>query len=105
MKKMRQLVPAIAATAALLLASGCQTKSVQYKQGVDFSRYHSFALAPLPTEGPTSDPNAAVRAAKPAKEAVVATLSAKGFVEAKPENADLLVKLGAWFLSDNPNET
>lgn len=82
-----------AATLALLVA-GCATPvKTEVKPGANFSAYKTFALMPLPTESPAGDPGAALRLAQPARDAVVAALTAKGFAEASGETADFSVNL------------
>ena len=80
---------------ALLLTACSTTPKVQTeaKAGTDFSRFKTFALLPLPTAVPASDPGLMLRVAEPARQAVVETLTAKGFTEAERAQADLAVNL------------
>src|SRR5512137_607673 len=92
---MKLLKPAVAMVAAVALSgliSGCQS-GPSYPPGFDFSRYHTFALLPLPTTGTFKDPTIAVRLGPFARAAVVETLTAKGFQEAPDAQADFLVQM------------
>jgi len=77
------------------LLSGCSTTSVQTqtKAGADFSHYHTFALMPLPTNGPASDSGLIARAGGPARQAVIDALTAKGLTQADRGQADIAVNL------------
>jgi len=78
----------------LLFAAGCATAvKSDYKAGADFTKYHTFAVMPLPQQAPAQDPGAVVRLAPPAKEAVTEALTAKGLSEAPADRADLAVNL------------
>jgi hypothetical protein len=84
----------ILCTAGLLLAAGCAAPvKTDYKQGTDFSKYRTFALMPLPQQGPTDDPGLMLRVAQPARDAVVGELTAKGMTQAPTNQADLSVNL------------
>ena len=89
---LKQLLPTITAVGIMILASGCASKPT-YKQGFDFSRYHNFALLPLPEKGSYQDPAIVTRLGRPAQESVVASLTAKGFKQTKEGEADFLVKM------------
>src|SRR5262245_1195927 len=78
----------------LLLVTGCATPvQTDYKVGVDFSKYRTFALLPLPQRGPAEDPGAAVRLAQPARDTVVSEMTAKGLKETSADDADLTINL------------
>jgi len=63
------------------------------RAGVDYSRYRTFGLMPLPATGPASDPGLMLRLAEPARQAVVEALTAKGFTETDRADADFAVNL------------
>jgi hypothetical protein len=89
----------IAVLAITLTACSTTPKiNTQAKTGADFTRYHTFALMPLPTTGPASDPGLMLRVAEPAHKAAVEALTAKGLTEADREHADLAVNLRGQFL-------
>ncbi len=80
--------------AALLLGAGCAAPvKTDYKAGTNFSQYRTFALMPLPQQAPPEDPGLMVRLAQPARDAVVAELTAKGLTQAAAGEADLAVNL------------
>jgi hypothetical protein len=82
------------AMAALL--SGCATTpnvQTQAKPGVDYSKYHTFALMPLPAPQTASDPGMMLRLAEPARQAVVTALVSKGLSEVDRGQADLAINL------------
>jgi hypothetical protein len=81
-----------AVAAALLLAAGCASGPV-VKKGTDFSRYKTFAIAPITAKGTYQDPALVTRFSKPVQESVTGALKGKGYQEARPESADLLVNL------------
>jgi hypothetical protein len=76
----------------LALVSGCQTGPV-YKQGFDFSHYHTFAIRPLPTTGTPRDPTIVARLGPTVRQTVQETLVAKGFKEMPLSEADFQVDL------------
>ena len=81
---------------ALILLSACASAppvKTSTEPGLDYNRYRSFALLPLPKDGPASDPGLMSRIAEPAHAAVVEALSAKGLKEADMSAADLAVHL------------
>jgi Domain of unknown function (DUF4136) len=91
---------ALVAALAILL-SACSTTpkvSTQATPGADFTRYHTFALVPLPTTGPVNDPGLMLRVGQPARQAVVETLVARGLAEVDLKQADLAVNLRGQFL-------
>jgi len=84
----------------LIIFSGCQhTESAPVTQQHP-SSYRSFAIAAASTDGPASDPAAAIRLAKPIEDTIISTLTAKGYTQAPSADADLLVKLSASFSQD-----
>jgi hypothetical protein len=86
----------LASVALALLLSACSTTPkvrTEAKAGADFSRFKTFALLPLPTTVPISDPGLMLRVAEPARHAVVDALTAKGLTQADPAQADLAVNL------------
>jgi hypothetical protein len=95
MKSLRQIILGIALSAVLLFGFGCV--AYKYKPGFNFSRFHTYALLPLPTQGPSLDPGAPNRLAGAAREGVTESLSHKGFSEATPETADFLVKFEVYY--------
>jgi hypothetical protein len=89
----------IAVLAVALTACSTTPKvNTQAQPGTDFTRYHTFALMPLPTTGPASDPGLMLRVAEPARQAAVQALTAKGLTEADRAQADLAVNLRGQFL-------
>jgi hypothetical protein len=88
------------AVLAIAFAACSTTPKVntQPKPGADFTKYHTFALMPLPTTGPASDPGLMLRVAEPAHKAAVEALTAKGLTEANPDQADIAVNLRGQFL-------
>ena len=64
------------------------------------SQFVTFALDPLPKEGPLLDPAATTRLAGPVEHALTQALTRKGYTEATPETADFLVSLQAEFSRD-----
>ena len=86
----------LAAVSLAVLLAACSTTpkvQTQAKPGTDFTRYHTFALMPLPTAVPVSDPGLMLRIAEPARQAVVQALAAKGLTEADRAQADIAVNL------------
>jgi hypothetical protein len=80
--------------AAGLLAAGCSTPiKTSSKTGIDFTKFKTFALMPLPDRVPVSDPDLLQRVATPARETVKSTLVAKGLREAPAAQADLAVNI------------
>jgi len=91
----RRVLSCLAVALAILLPACSTTPKVhtQSKPGADYTRYHTFALMPLPTAGPASDPGLMLRVAEPARQAVVQALEAKGVTEADRAQADIAVNL------------
>lgn len=91
------------AVVSLLIAallSACSSPPKVHTQpwpGAEYSRYRTFALLPLPTTGPSSDPGLMLRIAEPARQSVTDSLVAKGFTPADHAQADIAVNLrGSW---------
>ena len=85
---------ALAGLGAILLAAGCATPvKTDYKTGTNFAQYRTFALLPLPQQGPMADPAQILRLAQPAGDAVTAELKAKGLNPAPLNQADLAVNI------------
>jgi len=87
----RKLFLAIAA-----LLCGCATApkvQTQAKPGADYSRYHTFALMPLPASPVTTDPGMMLRLVDPARQAVITVLRTNGFTQTELAQADLAVNL------------
>src|SRR5262245_66054404 len=78
---------------------GCQT-SDDNSVSMPSRSYRTFAINSMAANSPGNDPGAAVRLAKPAATAVASNLLAKGYSEARPADADLLVKLHSEFRPD-----
>lgn len=79
--------------AGLLFLAGCATPvKCEFKADADFSKYHTYALLPLPLR-PDRDPGEILRLAGPAREAAKKSLNAKGFSEASTDEADLAVNI------------
>jgi hypothetical protein len=86
------LIPLLIATALW----GCAAKPKicsTAKPGVDYTRFQTFVLRPLPTSGPASDPGLMLRLAEPAQRIITEQLTAKGLTIATTNNADLAVNL------------
>jgi hypothetical protein len=86
----------ILAGALAVLLSGCSTTpkvQTEAQPGTDYYRYHTFALMPLASTGPASDPGLVLRLAKPARASVIEALTAKGLAEADRSQADLAINL------------
>jgi hypothetical protein len=87
-------VSVLCSMGGILLVAGCATPvKTDYKAGVNFSHYRTFALMPLPQRGPDEDPGLMLRVAQPARDAVVSELTAKGLTQASENRADLMVSL------------
>ncbi len=89
----------------LLIASGCTTTPTATEGDApaptkNFDEYRTFAVAPFPPGGPASDPGAAAQLKEVARNAIVETLTAKGFTETDPANADFVVKVQTEFYRD-----
>lgn len=82
------------ALAILALLTGCQTPvKTEFKPDAAFTGYRTFGLIPLPQTGPVNDPGRMLRLGKPAQEAIVESLTAKGFSQADRAAADFVVNL------------
>ena len=92
--KSRPLVT-VALALALLLPACSSTPRIhtQGNAGVDYSKFKTFALMPLPTTVPVSDPGLMMRISDPARQAVKEALAAKGITETDRTNADISVNL------------
>ena len=78
----------------VVLVAGCASPvQTDYKTGIDFSKYHTFALLPLPQQSSAEDPGRALRLAQPAREAVETEMTAKGLKETLANDADLTINL------------
>ena len=87
-----------------LLIAGCQSgggdSTSHPVPAPSFASYRTFAISDSPSAGPASDPAAPGRLAEPVYQAIVASLTGKGYTEADPATADLLVKHHAEFKAD-----
>jgi hypothetical protein len=85
----------VLAGAAVLLAACTTTPKVhtELKTGTHYSGYRTFALMPLPSSGPASDPGLMLRVAEPARQTLVQSLTAKGLTQVDREKADIAVNL------------
>jgi hypothetical protein len=92
------LAPIAVLAIALAACSTAPKVNAQAKAGADFTKYHTFALMPLPTTGPASDPGLMLRVGEPAHKAAVEALTAKGLTEADLAQADIAVNLRGQFL-------
>ncbi len=78
----------------LTFTTGCKTPvKTEIKSNANFSAYGKFAMLPLPQTGPVHDPGLLLRLAKPAQDAAVETLTAKGFQQVDRAHADFVVNL------------
>jgi hypothetical protein len=94
------------ALAVVGLLAGCaSTDENQSHIGEARHAYHTYAITLTPSNGPASDPGAIARLTDPALEAVRSSMTAKGYMEARPAEADLLLKLRAEFKPDLLSET
>jgi hypothetical protein len=103
-----KIVSTLLAFASLLLAIGCTTEGDRHEEpmrGAAVATYHTFAIAPMPTSAPASDPAATARLAGTAHQELVRSLTAKGYTEAPADQADFLVKVVGEFLPDPLVET
>ena len=84
----------VASLAGVLLAAGCATPvHSNYKTGINFAQYQTFALLPLPQTASASDPGLMLRLSQTARDEVTRALTAKGLTEAPADTADLAVNL------------
>ena len=96
----------IMAAIGLGLGFGCATSATHEEASkIDISHYRTFALAPLATGSPASDPGAALRLADTARQSVVRGLTEKGYAEAPSAQADFIVELVGEFKPDPFSET
>ena len=87
--------------ALLTLVSGCQTTKTPPATVEQQPRsYRSFAIVASPTDGPASDPTAPIRLAKPIEDSINSSLMSKGYTQASPAEADMLVKLSGGFTQE-----
>src|SRR6476660_5854677 len=87
--------------ASALCLAGCSTAHKVHTQatpGIDYSQYHTFALMPLPTASPVSDPGLMARISEPARQATIEALVAKGLSQSDQQHADIAVNLKGQFL-------
>jgi hypothetical protein len=103
--KMFRLLPFM----VLGLLAGCASTNDEQETHSHGARphhdYRTFAITLAPSSGPASDPAAIARLTTPAMDAVRNSMLAKGYTEARPAEADLLVKLRAEFKPDLLSET
>ena len=92
---------------AVLLVPGCTTAPTDAPQAVGSpepaprpSEYRTFAIAPMSTQGPSSDPGAPARLNEVARAAIVESLSGKGFRETTADAADFIVTADTEFSRD-----
>jgi hypothetical protein len=85
----------LALALAILLPACSSTPRIRTEgnASVDYSRFHTFSLMPLPTAVPVSDPGLMMRISDPARQAVKDAFAAKGITEADRTNADIAVNL------------
>lgn len=91
---------------AALLFSACTTAPTDspsqevFSQPGRASQYRTFAIAPLPTHGPSTDPGAPIRLNEVTRSTIVETLTAKGFRETAADAADFIVKVETEYSQD-----
>lgn len=89
------------ATLALLTFVGCATKPttiIEKKPGTDWSKYRTFAVLPMTEHVPGGSPTI-INAVIPAiLDAVKQGYTAKGYTEAPPESADVVINVTAGWL-------
>jgi len=85
---------------ALCLAACSSSPKVQSQAtpGIDYTRYHTFALMPLSNVSPVSDQRLMARISEPARQATIDALVAKGLAPTNQEHADVAVNLKGQFL-------
>ena len=87
--------------AAGLCFAGCSTAPKVHTEvtpGIDYSQYHTFALMPLPTASPVSDPGLMARISEPTRQATIDALVAKGLSQSDQQHADIAGNLKGQFL-------
>jgi hypothetical protein len=92
---MKRLAFPVVILMALLMA-GCAAAPkprTQVRDGADFSRFKTFALLPLPSSGPASDPGLMLRLAEPLRAALVEGFTTLGYAEAAQDAADFTVNV------------
>lgn len=85
---------------AFVIFLGCACATTPPETTASLSGHQTFAVAPLPAQGPASDPGAASRLNNTVREAIVETLSGKGYKEVDLSAADFIVKLHTEFSPD-----
>jgi len=107
MRTRRNEIVRLLAFAMVGLFAGCASTDENYSHNGDARQhaYHTYAITLAPSSGPASDPGAVARLTEPALEAVRSSMASKGYTEARPAEADLLVKLRAEFKPDLLTET
>jgi hypothetical protein len=88
---------------SLFLVIGCATEGGRQDEptrGAAVASYRTFAIAPMPTSAPASDPAATTRLVGTAHQELVRSLTAKGYTEAPADQADFLVKVVGEFMPD-----
>ena len=79
-----------------LAVSGCATAptiKTDYQPGVDFTRYRTFSLFPVQPDAPGVDLPTLQRISRPAYDAIVAGLKAKGLQPVATGTGDLVVSV------------
>jgi hypothetical protein len=102
---MNKIYAALAAI-GVCLAFGCATEATHEEANkIEISHYRTFAIAPLATGSPSSDPGAGLRLADTARQSLLRGLTEKGFAEAPSDQADFIAELVGQFKPDPFSET
>jgi len=86
---------------ALFAVSGCATKTtlrVEQKPGADWSTYRTFAILPMTETLPGGSPTIVAAVLPAVTESIAKGFRAKGYTEAPPEKADLVINVTAGWL-------
>lgn len=79
---------------SVLFVAGCSTPvKSEYKPGLNFSQYKTFALQPFQAQAPAEDPGLMLRVSEPATRTVASELTAKGLSQKPVNEADLAINL------------
>jgi hypothetical protein len=106
MKAKRVEILRLLAFAVACLLAACTSTDENHPHGASARHaYHTFAIMVTSSNAPASDPGAMARLTNPAMEGVRSSMLAKAYTEARPSEADLLVKLRAEFKPDLLTET
>lgn len=101
MKTLKRIVFPTLIGGIFLMSCGCQTTpTYTTKPGAEFTQYETFAFWDFGRQGPISDPTAPLRMRRAVQTSVSENLTHKGFMEARPDKADFLVKIYGLYIPD-----